>query len=174
MKVRVALLPTVEQSEKLTNYSQAIAVVGEGYRLDHGHLPHITILAWEVDDLAQAESVWHMLDDVLLPEVHCKVEGIDYAAEGPNAGYILAHIEGSDELQAFMKTVHEAVHEKVGEAERTKYAERTPHLTIGVDVGGIPFLAPVPLQAIEFDRIALVESGEYGAATKILYEQVLA
>lgn len=174
MKVRVALLPTVEQSEKLTNYSQAIAVVGEGYRLDHGHLPHITILAWEVDDLAQAESVWHMLDDVLLPEVYCKVGDIDYTAEGPNAGYILAHIEGSDELQAFMKTVHEVVREKVSEAERTKYAERTPHLTIGVDTAGAQDLESSPIDMLEFDRIALVESGEYGAATKILYEQVLA
>lgn len=174
MKVRIALLPAAEQSAKLIDYSQALAVAGDGYRLDGDHLPHITILAWEVDDLAEAESVWHLLDDVLLPEVHCKVEGLDCTNEGPNAGYILAHIEGSDELKAFMKTVHEAVREKVGEADRAKYADRTPHLTIGVDVGGVSTLAPAPLEVIEFDRVALVESGAYGAATNILFEQSLA
>ena len=167
-------MPKADQSAKLTEYSQAIAVVGDGYRLDHDHLPHITILAWEVDGLEVAQSVWHLLDNVLLPEVHCKVDGIDYTNEGPNTGYILAHLADSDELKAFIKTVHETVSEEVGETERAKYAQRIPHLTIGVDMGDVSGLTLAPLELIEFDRLALVESGEYGAATKILLEQPLA
>ncbi|MCC7543422.1 hypothetical protein IT415_01800 [bacterium] len=174
MKVRIALLPKSEQSERLTQYSQALPMKGDGYRLDADHLPHITLVAWEVDGAASAEEVWHLLDDVFLPEVHCAVEGIVYENEGANGGYIMARIEGPDELKAFTRTVHEAITSKVGQTDLDKYTQRTPHLTIGVDMLGVSELPPSPIKALEFDRIALVESGGFGAATRIIYEQPLA
>ena len=174
MKVRIALLPKIEQSDQLTQYSQAIPVKGDGYRLDASHVPHITLVAWETDDETSAEETWHLLDDVFLPEVHCALEEIVYAGDGANAGYIMARIEGSDELKAFIRTIHEAIASKVSQADLDKYAQRTPHLTIGVDTAAAPELAPSPINYLEFDRIALVESGEFGAAIRIVCEQALA
>lgn len=159
MKYRIILLPTENDSRALTDYATAVGPLDEGYRLDQNHIPHITIVAFEAEESASATVRWEKLKTVLMQAAQA---GVDHLQQHED-GYIMAHLTMTDTLQAVFHTVRETLMEDIDPTDFAKYSARPPHITIGVELGRTIPLKPFPLTEINFDRLALAQTHEYGS-----------
>src|SRR5690606_8700030 len=123
MKYRLVLLPTAVQPRQLTTFAQRIPVHGRGFRLDKQHLPHITVVAFEVGVEDEALAIWENLNTTRLESSSATTHGIDQA-ELSTGGHILLHLIPSQSLRATFSQVGETLAGQLSEADFVKYRTR--------------------------------------------------
>jgi|GEM_PF-4774802 len=174
MKYRIILLPQPAQSKQLRVFSETIQSHGDGYRLDAHHLPHVTVVAFEGETVSVAREYWERVRRLELTMAHVQVHHLHHYTTDEFQGYILLHLLSSDSLRAIYRSVKEALSEDIKPRDFRKYSVRPPHLTLGVDPATAIHLPELRMRTIQFDRIALAESAEFGSVESLLHERQLA